>query len=274
VASQSRQYAVGKLARFVKLIDGLTAEYEACIRVFDNEVLLASTEFDKTCIRPVAARMDDIDELLDESAPLLDVETWSVINGFAKSIRDDHTCALVAYRATVGFEDEFVRSVRRLCFDRKAVSVLVRGDEDTRQAGRYAIIEQLRYYFILRDFLLPGLEAAKAIVLAHARKTTGQAIPRALAAEANALASIMAERNFFELREPAEPFSLSVVKTLAARQIEIPAPFAGEELEEARWQQVLASTLVNVLPTRSADVDELVSCGVLKPEVRGLASQR
>jgi hypothetical protein len=160
-----------------------------------------------------------------------------------------------------------------LCYKNRSKDFADALYKDTERAGKDAMVEQLHFYFVLRDFVVPGLSAMKARALAQARGVAGEPVPEDLVAQANRLNILLQERKRFEFTPPNAPFTLSATKAMSARSI----TFSGDEneilpVEKVRWRQVFLEETLKSFYGRPDDINELISCGVFKPNARSLAT--
>lgn len=158
------------------------------------------------------------------------------------------------------FEDGVVDSQKALCipnnFDR-STEVL----KGLRKPAAAAMNQQLEFYFILRDFILPGLQSMQANVLIAARNSNQRGISDQMLSDARELSELLTERHQYRLKEPQQPFTLSAVKHMTSREITISGDM-DTTVEDARYAHVLLQSIQASFYGRHADVQELIKCGV------------
>lgn len=269
--SMKRGESVIELQNFVKLVDELDSSYGKCQRVLDENMFLFTSILRGACTIPVGERIEAIDKQVQKVTPYLDEEAWREISALTKVMQEDHRQALIAVEMTGFFEEEIIREMKGLCPPAQNPEFIRGRRESVRTAGRDAMVAQLRYYFILRDFVRSGLSSAKARALVQARRMMGENLPAELIQQANALATLLQQRQTFQFNAPVNPFTLSVVKGRSSRDIKIQGIQPDDVVEQARWQEVFAGALTKVFNGRPKDVEALISCGVFKPEARSLA---
>jgi hypothetical protein len=129
---------------------------------------------------------------------------------------------------------------------------------------------QLHFYFVLRDFVLPGMVAMKSRVSVQVRGVRAAPLPGDLVAQANSLADIIQQRRKFVLEEQQQPFTASTLKEMSVRDLKM---VTADEVEQARWKEVFFEALAKSLYGRPNDIEALISCGALKPDARALANR-
>lgn len=237
----------------------------------ENMFLFTAT-LREVCTIPVGKRIAAIERQVQKVTPYLDEAAWQEVSTLTKVMQDDHRQALLAVEMTGFFEEEIIRGLKGLCPQVKSPEFINQNKESAHATGRDAMFAQLYYYFVLRDFVRPGLSSAKARALVQARRMMGEQLPSELIQEANALAMLLQQRQTFQFNPPNNPFSLSVVKDRTSRDIKIQGIEPNDFVEQARWQEVFASALTKVFYGRPKDIEALISCGVFKPEARSLAN--
>lgn len=267
-----RGESVAELQRFVDLVNELDSNYRACERAMAGNMFLFTATLREVCATPVGEQIATINRQVQKVTPYLDEAAWQEVSTLTKMMQEDHRQALIAVEMTGFFEEEIIRGLKGLCPQVKNPEFISQNKESARTAGSDAMVAQLHYYFVLRDFVRPGLSSAKARALAQARRVMGEQLPSELIQEANVLATLLQQRQAFKFNPPVNPFSLSVVKNRTSRDIKIQGVEPNDIVEQLRWQEVFASALTKVFYGRSKDIDALISCGVFKPEARSLAN--
>lgn len=271
-ASAQNSVASAKdLQEFVRSTDDLALAYSACEDMLAKHMFAFSHNLKRSCTDPISAKVNAVASQVDKLGASLDSGAWSEVDGLSKLMLEDHRQGLIALEMTNGFEEEVIRSLKDMCVKTKDGSLLAARNKSIYEAGRRAMVAQLRYFFTVRDFILPGLDSMKARALVHARTIISEAVPGKIIDKANSLSSLLQERKGFSFQEPGQPFTLSVVKGRSSRNIKISMGDGIDFVEQARWQQVLMSARIDSLYGRSDDIELLILCGVLKPEARRLA---
>ncbi|MBB5392776.1 MULTISPECIES: hypothetical protein [unclassified Herbaspirillum] len=264
--------SIQELQTFVKLTDDLRSNYVACNNLLVDNIFTFSAKLKSSCIEPAGVNLEKIEKQIEKVEVLLDSNAWSEINSLSKLMSEDFRQSMIAAEMTRHFEDRLITELSGYC---KGMARSHRDDEKaTYQAAQVAMLEQLKYYFVLRDFILPGLTSMKARALVHARQLAGEPIPADLQRQANELASILKERRDYVSPDLKQPFTISAVKVWSSRSIKTPTDFADNPVELARWQEVHLAAATQALSGRPNDIEGLINCGVLKPEARQLQYPR
>jgi hypothetical protein len=266
--------SIHDLQEFVALTDSLQRQYESCQNALAAEVFTFSSSLKMKCTEPVAHQVDMIGRQIEKVGAQLDSVAWGEVNTIAKLMLEDYRQGIIALQMTGFYEDRFVRDMKDLCQD--AARRPKRSEIDSAyRAGRDAMIQQLNYYFVVRDFIIPALGSMKARTLVHARSLAGQSIPEDLGAQANRLPALLKMRQAYKTLEPKYPFTISKGKTFFDRSVS----FTAQEkegptdwIEQARWQEVYLLSGLKAFYGRGKDVDYLIDCGVLQPKARELVN--
>lgn len=267
-----QQASVKELQQFVTLAEDLQDAQGRCEQLLTSRTFTFQAEFRHACTEPIALRITDIEQQVQKVAPSMASSVWTDLHQLSKLMAEDQREAEMAAYATRSFEDEVVQGMRDLCFKERSDELRKARAGSLRRAGHDGMTFQLRHYFLLRDFIIPGLEAMKALVQVRSRELTEQPVPPDLQAQAMRLAMLLQERRAYAFKEPAEPFSLSVVKAMSSRDIQISGVPTGD-IEEARWQDVLRTAPARAFYGRPKDIEALIACGVFKPQARELATR-
>lgn len=273
--SQKRTTSIQELQKYVSLVDVLDGAYAECQRAMEADTFLFTAKLNEECTGPISKHLSDIEKQIQQLTPYLDGDSLSELSDLMQIMKEDYRQAAIAQEMTGFFEDEIVRRMKAACPPRKSPQLPSPGDKQLREMANSAEVAQLQYYFVLRDFIRPGLSSAKSRVLIHARKLMGEASTEDLLKRANALPTFLAERKNYRFTPPNEPFTLSVIKSRATRDIQFHGNSGTADLiEEARWREVFASSLIRSFYGRRKDIDELISCGVFRPNAIDLAEKR
>lgn len=272
-ASQSSIASAKDLRQFVRSTDDLAVAYSMCEAMLAKHMFVFSRDLKASCTDPISKKVSTVTSQVEKLGASLDSSAWSEVDDLSKLMLEDHRQGLIALEMTNGFEEDVIRSLKDMCIRTRDKSLLVARNKSLYEAGRRAMVAQLHYFFTVRDFILPGLASMKARALVHARSIISESVPEKMKEKANALSSILQERKGFSFKEPKQPFTLSVIKDRSSRDIKISVDDGLDFVEQARWQQVLMTARLDSLYDRPDDIESLISCGVLKPEARQLASK-
>lgn len=259
------------LQQFVQLTDELTVKYSKCQSILDANIFTFSADFKRSCSEPVSVQLHDIDKQLEKVGALIDADAWSEISSLSTLMLEDYRQGSVAADMTNFFEEQVIINFKELCF--KSATRTQTGIVSSRGAGHDAMVEQLHFYFVLRDFILPGLRSMKARILVRARMVANEKIPDGLLEQANALPAILSERKAYKYLNPQEPFTLSAVKEMSSRSIQMHVDVVNNEVENARWSEVYSGALFKVFQGKPKEVEVLIQCGVFKPEALKLSEK-
>jgi hypothetical protein len=270
LAAMRKGNSVTDLQQFVKLTDDLSNEYENCDAVLLKNTFTYAVDLRHSCTEPIANRLTVIEKQIEKVGALLDAEAWGEINTHSKLMFNDYRQALVAADLTQNFEDQVIEDFKEFCHKNIPHPPLAVRQERAYKAGRDAVDAQLHFYFLLRDFILPGLQSMKARALIKARQLAGEDLPRSLVEKANELSRILQERKSYRPLNTKDPFTTSAVKAMTSRDFQDTSD--GENpVEKERWRAVYASAPLRIFSGRQNDIEELIECGVFKPEARKLA---
>jgi hypothetical protein len=270
---RQRQESVKDLQQFVELTEDLEGAQEKCQSLLESQPFTYQVEFRRICTEPIAIRLKGIDQQVQKVAPSIAAEAWTDIYQISQLMGEDYLQAEVAAQMTQSFEDEVVRGMRDMCIKTPSTEVRKLRQESTQRAEQFAVTGQLHYYFLLRDFIVPELNAMRAKVLVRSRELTAQPVPADLVTQANQLATLLKERKDYIFKEPERPFMLSVVKAMASRDIKSSFNGNDDSLEEIRRLDILSVAPAKVFYGRPKDIEVLIACGVFKPAARELAKR-
>jgi hypothetical protein len=262
--------SVSDLQYFVKLTDDLYVEYENCDAVLLKNTFTYAADLRHSCTEPISNRLTAIEQQIEKVAALLDAEAWGQMNTHSKLMFNDYRQALMAAALTQTFEDQIIEDFKEFCYKNIPHTPLPVRQDRVYKAGRDAVDAQLHFYFLLRDFILPGLQSVKARALIKARQLAGEDLPSSLVEKANELSRILQERKSYRQLNTKDPFTTSAVKAMTSRDFQNTSK--GENpVENERWQAVYMMAPSRIFTGRPKDVDQLIKCGVFKPEARELA---
>jgi hypothetical protein len=224
-------------------------------------------------LSPQSAGINQIDKLFEKITPHLPKETYSEIYNFKKIMQMDLRDASISIDMGKSFEEKSIQNFSQFCYPKEK-----RDMESSKASLKEALINslnyQLNYYFILRDFSLPAINAMKARTLIHQRRIANEELPSELITEANELNTIIENRGNYQFKPQSQPFMLSESKYIFSRDIQIQNN-AGENLkEDILLNNTLLTAPLKSLYGRPNDIEHLISCGVLVPEARKLANNQ
>lgn len=271
IAVQRSGESIRQLQTFVRHADELIGAYANCEKQLSALEFAFSGQLKRWCIEPIAANVGNIEQQIQQVAPQMDADAWAEINTLAEFMREDQRQGLIAVEMTTFFEDRMVRSVQRLCSKGAEKPASDNSEADERESNRSATVSQLHFYFVVRDFVLPALRSMKARSLVHARRLANEALPKDLLAEANRLPVLLEERRAYVFEPPQYPLTLSALKARSGRNITV----SGDNnfIENQRWLQIRLAAVTKSFFGRPKEVEQLISCGVFKPEARVLVDR-
>ena len=200
---------------------------------------------------------------MQDSGLDIDARAYDNMKEMISILREDHRQGLLSVTMTDSFEEAVVRSQKEMCFPEKNRDNAI--IENLRPMAEDAVYQQLNFYYILSDFILPGMESMKAIALMSARQIAGQSVPKRMAEQASQLATILKRRAEYNINKTQTPFTLSLMKVFSSRDIKNSGPF-HDLVEELRWEEVLLRSIHMSFLGRNKDAQELVACGVYRKE--------
>ena len=273
VAVMRKGNSVSDLQQFVKLTDDLSNEYENCDAVLLKNTFTYAADLRHSCTEPIANRLTVIEKQIEKVGALLDADAWGQINTHSKLMFNDYRQALVAADLTQTFEDQVIEDFKEFCYKNIPHPPLAVRQERAYKAGRDAVDAQLHFYFLLRDFILPGLQSMKARALIKARQLAGEDLPGSLVEKASELSRILQERKSYRPLNTKDPFTTSAVKAMTSRDFQDTSE--GENpVEKERWKAVYMMAPARIFTGRPNDIEQLIKCGVFKPEARELALRK
>ncbi len=268
---QKKVASVRDLSQFVKLTNDLYGVEANCEAFLSKPTFAFQADFRANCTTPASKGIEAIRMQIEKVTPELEPGAWSEVHQLSELMLEDLRQAEMAAFVTNSFEESVVRWQRQLCFKNRPQQFIDDSNREVERAGKDAMVGELRYYFVLRDFVIPGLVSMKARALVMARGIAGESIPKDLADEANGLGALLKARNEFHFTEPKQPFTLWAVKTMSAREITMSVP-DQDPVEGARWEQLLLQARLKSLHGHPDDIEALISCGIMKPAARQLAT--
>jgi hypothetical protein len=268
-ASQAKpQSATANVDDIVQSVADLGNVYAQCQAVLDKNDFTFTHELVKDCRDPAAKRLAELTKKIDKQRAGFDQGLQAELSRMQVIFNEDVREAVVVTSVTHAFDNEVVQSMKRACTQGTAQEAPESRAAAVKKAGVEAAAAQVRYYFLLKDFIAPELETAKAILLLHARSSPA---PEEMKVAAQRMEQLLTARTAYTGAPTPWPFTQSAAKRTSARGA-MPRP--GQETgagEAARWRQVLAESSTQSLRGRSGDIDALIACGALKEDARALA---
>ncbi|EBB1561734.1 hypothetical protein HHZ41_000417 [Salmonella enterica] len=210
---------------------------------------------------------------MKETGLNIDARAFDNLSAILKILREDYRQVLIASERTRSFEKNVLHNMKALCPPLKDKGIIDRMFIELREPAEAAQISQLEFYFVLRDFIMPSLDAVRAQVLVSTRQINNQEIPQTLMEEAKELNQLISERNNYNIEPPQVPFSLAVVKSMSSREITMTGEMP-DQVEEARWADLMLGSMAFAMEGNPKEVDELVQCGLYKPEIHNIIKNR
>lgn len=266
---QRNQDLIANLHRMIEQLDAQRSNLEKCEGFLSKIIYASAAELSNNCFSPLADKIRQIDNLFDEIAPSLPKETFSEIHKFRNLMQVDLRDAVLAINMTSNFEDKAAQYMLQLCLPEKSRDIEFK--ETLEDALMSSLNNQLSYYFIVRDFSYPALDAMKARTLVHQRKIEGEDIPAELIKEANELNVILTARENYTYQYQSEPFTLSKTKHFASRDIQINSNGFQNIAEDMLRTETLMVASMESLRGKPDYIEQLISCKILAPEARKLA---
>ena len=272
--SHSRAVTVKELQRLTALIDDLGGAYGVCTRAMAKEMFVFTAQLNKSCLDPIQVQLNAFDKQLQTSMPLLDAVAIEEISQFREIMTEDFRQAAIATQMTEFFEKEVITSLRYMCSGNKLTPPTQSEKDNLRKSQHDAANAQLAFYFLARDFVLPGLTSMESRLAVVSRRHVGESIPASLAQKANVLPDLLLERRNYRFKTQQQPLSLSVVKTHSSRSIKTDSGGALDFVEQARQAEVFQRAMTESLKGKPKDIEALIACGVLKPAARTLGTEQ
>ncbi|HDY6082177.1 hypothetical protein I5J93_25260 [Pseudomonas aeruginosa] len=254
------------LDEFITLNEELIDIYDRCLGALNNNVFTFSYEFQQFCTVPVEKKLKAIELHVKQAGVKINAQAFDQLNELLGLLQEDYRQGLVTVMMTQAFEDGMIRSHRALCppANQDVSTEILKG---LRAPAEDAEIQQLQFYFTLRDFILPGLRSMQANVLVAARQNNNQSVSELMLAQARELSKLLSQRHNYELVKPESPFSLSAVKSRSARSITISGD-AGNYVEDARYSEILLKSISASYYGRPNEAQEMIACGVFKTSAK------
>lgn len=258
----------------------LTATYQQCQELLGSNAFTFTSELIETCRDPAASQLAALSKKVDRQRSGFDAQVQAELARLLVIFHEDVREAVAVTSVAQAFDNEVVQSMKDGCAagqgnDRNAqalkqatIGQAGQRQAAVKQAGMAAVAAQVRYYYLLRDFIIPEMAAATEILQLHA---SGAPAPEPMKAAAGRMEQLLTARMAYAPKETRWPLTLSSLKHTAARDTVPGAGQASDAAEAARWRDVLAQSATRSLRGRAKDIDALIACGVLKEDARALA---
>ncbi|GGY24924.1 hypothetical protein [Pseudoduganella albidiflava] len=285
-ASQARPpNAAANVGNIAANLDELTATYQQCQELLGSNTFTFTGELIETCRDPAASQLAALSKKVDRQRSGFDAQVQAELARLLVIFHEDVREAVAVTSVAHAFDNEVVQSMKDGCAaeqanDRNAQAMKQAAigqagakqatvkQAAVKQAGMAAAAAQVRYYYLLKDFIIPEMAAAREILQLHA---SGAPAPEPMKAAAGRMEQLLTARMAYAPKETRWPLTLSSLKHTAARDSVPGAGQASDAAEEARWRDVLAQSATRSLRGRAKDIDALIACGVLKEDARALA---
>lgn len=270
-ASQEKpQGAAASVDGIVASLDAFDKTYRQCQAVLDRNTYTFSYGLMKSCRDPATELLADLSKKVGKHSAGADSQIKAELARMLVIFHEDVREAAAVTSTALAFDNAAVQFLKAGCTPGTAKAVQQGQAATLKKAGVDAVTAQVRYYFLLKDFIIPGLETAEEILKLHA---TGAPAPEQMNAAAGRMERLLTERTQYAMADTAWPFTVSSAKRTSTRDAVPGTPQQADQqaTEEARWRDVLAQSATQSLRGRARDIDELISCGVLKKDARELA---
>jgi hypothetical protein len=261
------QAATANVDDIVKSVEDLGNVYARCQALLDKNVFTFTHDLVKDCRDPAAQRLAELTKKVDKQRAGFDQGMQAELSRMVVIFNEDVREAVAVTSVTHAFDNEVVQSLKSACTQGAANEAPGSRATAVKQAA-VAAAAQVRYYFLLKDFIAPELDTAKAILQLHARSSPA---PDQMQAAAGRMEQLLTQRMAYAGTPTQWPFTLSSAKSTSTRDA---TPRPGAETaaaEAAHWRQVLAQSSTQSLHGWKDDIEALISCGALPQDARKLA---
>jgi len=263
--------AVKQLESFFVVSDQVKAQHNKCHSVLVNAMFTYSADFREACVSGLGPAIQAVDDKVRELGTTLEESAWLQTKNTLDLMRHDYRQAAIAADALDRYEEQYRTFMRSYCT--KDSELQAGQAKQTREALTLAATEQLKYYFILNDFIMPAFAALDAQLVVKARQLSDQPVPQELASTAARLHTLISQRNEYVFPPTELPLTLSVVKSRSARTITTSGANALSDVEQMRQGAAIQTTLGRAYVGRPGELEALIKCGVLLPTARRLAEK-
>ncbi|WP_454865962.1 hypothetical protein [Pseudomonas umsongensis] len=259
-SAQMNEATMEGLAEFMNLNDRLIDIYDGCLGMLNKGTFAFSYSFRQFCIAPVERTLNAMEHQVQHASIKIDPAAISQLDILLDLLREDYRQGLIANQMVGFFEQGIIDSEKALCVPNNsdASAEILKG---LRKPADTAMNQQLEFYFILRDFILPGLQSMQANVLVAARQSNRRGVSEQMISDARELSELLKQRHQYRLKEQPQPFTLSAVKHMTSREITVSGKM-DSMVEDARYGQVLLKGIQASLYGKHEEVERLIECGV------------
>ena len=246
-------------------LEELTGTYRQCQALLEKNVFTFTGELVETCRDPAASQLAALSKKVDRQKSGFDAQVQAELARLLAIFHEDVREAVAVTSVAHAFDTAVVQSMKDGCAPGAS------NDRDgavVKQAGVAAVTAQHRYYFLLKDFIIPEMAVAREILQLHA---SGAPAPEQMKAAAGRMEQLLTERTAYVPRETRWPFTAASARQNATRDAVPGAAQQSDTVEEAHWRDVLAQSSTQSLRGRAKDIDALIACGALKENARALA---
>lgn len=257
--------AAANVGNIAANLEELTGTYRQCQALLEKNVFTFTHELVQTCRDPAASQLAALSKKVDRQKSGFDAQVQAELARLLAIFHEDVREAVALTSVAHAFDTAVVQSMKDGCAPGAANP---RNTAAVKQAGAAAVTAQLRYYYLLKDFVIPEMAVATEILQLHAG---GAPAPEKMKAAAGRMEQLLTERTAYAPRETRWPFTASSAKHETTRDAAPGAEQQSDTREEAYWRDVLAQSSTQSLRGRSKDIDALIACGALKEDARALA---
>ncbi|WP_027613477.1 hypothetical protein [Pseudomonas sp. URIL14HWK12:I6] len=268
---QVNEATIEGLSEYMNLNDRLIDIYESCLGMLDKSTFAFSYSFQQFCVIPVERTLNAMEHQVQHASFKIDTAAISQLDVLLDLLKEDYRQGLIANQMVGYFEQDIRESQKALCIPNNsdASGEMIKG---LRKPADAAMNRQLEFYFILRDFILPGLQSMQANVLVAARQSNRRGISEQMLSDALKLSELLKQRHEYRLEEPLQPFTLSAIKHMSSREITISGDM-DTMIEDARFAQVLREGFGASFLGKHDDVDAMIKCGLYRAEASAIFRQ-
>lgn len=271
---QQKNLSLTSLNQALDLTNELGDSYSGCYLELNKSNFIFSQEFKESCITPIESALANFDKHIEDSSVFLSSVSLEEIDAIKKIMHEDYRQTLITLTSINMFEEDVIRTLKHACPTQNQgldKSFWQDSMKNSYLLGKNAMLRQLEYYFLLRDYILPSTTAIKSRIQIQARELNGEKNPQNMVDSANNLPKLIDLRNKLSPFEPKQPFSMAPVKAYSIRDIVFDIPTLAEneiDIEQLRWNEVYLKAQLKSLQSRPKDIEELISCGLLEPKAR------
>lgn len=267
-SAQMNEATIDGLAQYMDLNERLIGIYDGCLGMLNRGTFAFSYSFEQFCIAPVEQTLNAMEHQVQHASIKIDPAAINQLNVLLGLLKEDFRQGLIANQMVGYFEQKIIDSQKALCIPNNtdASTEILKG---LRKPADDAMNRQLEFYFILRDFILPGLQSMQANVLVAARQSNQRGLSEQMMSDARELSELLKQRHEYRLEEPQQPFTLSAVKQWSSREITISGDL-DTRVEDARYAQVLLKGIQASLYGKHEEVKALIECGVFIKEAAAM----